>query len=146
MAAKKVAKARKARFASGDRHRTLKTMLEEMRRRTSSDLSSYESDQKGRERRTSEPGDKAEAGIQDDIIFALMVMKGETLEKIDDAIKRLNQGTYGDCFRCGDGISAARLSALPFAVRCKECEEARETAEALERAARQRSGSSSLFF
>ena len=40
----------------------------------------------------------------------------------------------------------ARLRALPFAVRCKDCEEARETAEQRERMAARRSGSSALFF
>jgi hypothetical protein len=35
---------------------------------------------------------------------------------------------------------------LPFAVRCKDCEEARETAERRERAAAQKRGSSALFY
>ena len=50
------------------------------------------------------------------------------------ARRRLEDHTYGDCFECGDQISEARLRALPFAVRCKDCEEARETAEQRERA------------
>ena len=49
---------------------------------------------------------------------------------------RLEEGTYGDCFECGDEISEPRLRALPFAVRCKDCEEARETAEQRERRCR----------
>jgi hypothetical protein len=60
-------------------------------------------------------------------------MKSETLNKIDAALRRLEDGSYGDCFECGEEISEARLRALPFAVRCKECEEARETAEQRER-------------
>ncbi|MBY0493356.1 MAG: TraR/DksA C4-type zinc finger protein [Cyanobacteria bacterium] len=32
-----------------------------------------------------------------------------------------------DCFECGEEIAEARLRALPFAVRCKDCEEALET-------------------
>jgi DnaK suppressor protein len=72
-------------------------------------------------------------------------MKSETLTKIDAALRRLEEGTYGDCFECGDQISEARLRALPFAVRCKDCEEARETAEQRERAMARR-GSSGLFF
>jgi RNA polymerase-binding transcription factor DksA len=50
------------------------------------------------------------------------------------------------CFECGEEISGARLRALPFAVRCKDCEEAREIAAQRERTLAQRRGSSSLFY
>ena len=45
---------------------------------------------------------------------------------------------------CGNQIAEARLRALPFAVRCRDCEEAREAAELRERVS-QRRGSSALF-
>jgi DnaK suppressor protein len=73
-------------------------------------------------------------------------MKSETLNKIEAARRRLDEGTYGDCFECGDEISEARLRALPFAVRCKDCEEARETAELRERMAQRRGSSSAYLF
>ena len=76
----------------------------------------------------------SEADIQDDIEFALIQMKSETLHKINEALARLDEGTFGYCFECGDEISERRLRALPFAVRCKDCEEAREVAEQRERA------------
>jgi DnaK suppressor protein len=91
-------------------------------------------------------GESSEVDIQEDIEFALIQMKSETLTKIDAALRRLEDGTYGDCFECGDQISGARLRALPFAVRCKDCEEARETAEQRERALAKRGSSSTLFF
>ena len=68
--------------------------------------------------------------IQDEIEFALIQMKAETLNKIVAALRRLEEGTYGECLECGDEITEARLRALPFAVRCKDCEEARETVRA----------------
>ena len=68
-------------------------------------------------------GESSEIDIQDDIGFALIQMKAETLNKIDTALRRLREGTYGDCFECGGQIAEARLRALPFAVRCKDCEE-----------------------
>jgi DnaK suppressor protein len=73
-------------------------------------------------------------------------MKSETLHKIEEALARLEEGTYGNCFECGDEIAQPRLRALPFAVRCKDCEEARETAEQRERQMAQKRGSSTLFF
>src|SRR6202795_3188715 len=87
----------------------------------------------------------AEADIQEDLEFALVQMKSETLNKITDALVRLEQGTYGNCFECGEEIGEKRLRALPFAVRCKDCEEARENAERRERQLTARRGTSSLF-
>ena len=90
--------------------------------------------------------ESAEADIQEDIEFALVQMKSETLNKINDALARLEQGDYGNCFDCGEEIAEKRLRALPFAVRCKDCEEAREVAEQRERQLAQRRGAASLFF
>ena len=89
--------------------------------------------------------ESSEADIQDDIEFALIQMKSETLNKINDALIRLEQGDYGNCFDCGSEIAEKRLRALPFAVRCKDCEEAREVAEQRERQMAARRGTSSLF-
>ena len=73
-------------------------------------------------------------------------MKSETLNQINDALIRLEQDNYGNCFECGEEIAEKRLRALPFAVRCKDCEEAREVAEQRERQTAARRGASSLFF
>ena len=89
--------------------------------------------------------ESSEADIQEEIEFALIQMKSETLNKINDAVGRLEQGDYGYCFDCGEEIAEKRLRALPFAVRCKDCEEAREVAEQRQRQLIARRGSSSLF-
>jgi len=91
-------------------------------------------------------GESSDSDIQEDIEFALIQMKTETLGKIDEALARLEEGAYGNCFECGDEIAEPRLPALPFAVRCKDCEQARENAILRERLLAQRSASSSLFF
>ena len=87
----------------------------------------------------------AEADIQEDIEFALVQMKSETLNKINDALVRLEHGEYGNCFDCDEEIAEKRLRALPFAVRCKDCEEAREAVEQRERQLAARRGTASLF-
>ena len=89
-------------------------------------------------------GESSELDIQEEIEFALIQMKAETLNQIDAALHRLEVGTYGDCFECGDEIPKARLRALPFAVRCKHCEEARETVEQRDRIMAQHRGFSAL--
>ncbi len=90
-------------------------------------------------------GEASEVDIQEDIELALIQMKAETLNKINEALARLEEGRYGMCFECGDEIAEARLRALPFAVRCKDCEETRENVQQRERMMAQRRGASSLF-
>ena len=62
--------------------------------------------------------------------FALMEMESETLRKIDEALLRLEEGTYGVCSDCEEAISEARLKALPFASLCRDCQEQAEDLEA----------------
>lgn len=69
-----------------------------------------------------------EADTQQDIV-ALIQMKAETLDQINQALSRLDEGAYGYCLECGEEIPERRLRALPFAIRCKDCEEALEVAE-----------------
>lgn len=134
---------------SKDRYAELKRILEERRRELSSAVKERMRDVRSEAPETHGPtdtGESTEADIQDDIEFALIQMKTETLHKIDEALDRLEEGTYGNCFECGGEIAERRLRALPFAVRCIECEEAREVAERRQRLMAQRRGSASLFF
>jgi DnaK suppressor protein len=70
---------------------------------------------------------------EDDLEFALIQMKSEMLETVDEAVRRFDAGAYGYCVDCGEVITTARLRAMPFAVRCRECEEAREDEQYRER-------------
>ena len=138
----------KTKGAAKNRYNELKKMLEDRRRELLNEVQGRMRDVRmegNKERDVLDQGESSEVDIQEDIEFALIQMKSETLNKIDAALRRLEDHTYGDCFECGDQISEARLRALPFAVRCKDCEEARETAEQRERAMSKRGGST-LFF
>ena len=86
-------------------------------------------------------GESSEIDIQGDIELALIQMKAETLNSIDAALHRIEEGNYGYCFECGGEIAEARLRALPFAVRCRGCEEVREGIDHRERWSVQRRGS-----
>ena len=76
-----------------------------------------------------ESGETTEVHPEDELTFALLQLKAQVLTKIDEAMQRLDEGTYGYCGECGDPIAAPRLRALPFAVRCKDCEEMREQSD-----------------
>lgn len=74
-------------------------------------------------------GELSDAEIQDDISVSLLQMKSETLTLINGALRRLDAGIYGVCVDCGDEIAEVRLRALPFALRCRDCEEVHERQE-----------------
>jgi DnaK suppressor protein len=142
-------KTTKASAKTTSRYDELRKMLDARRRELLNELQGKMRDVRAdgnKERDVLDQGESSEVDIQEDIEFALIQMKSETLNRINEAIRRLEEGSYGNCFECGDEISEARLRALPFAVRCKDCEEARETAELRERQLAQRRGSSALFY
>jgi DnaK suppressor protein len=133
-----------------DRYAELRRILEERRREIMSEVHEKIRDVRSEGANSPTTGvldaaETSEADIQDDIEFALIQMKAETLTKIEEALRRLEEGTFGYCFECGEEISERRLRALPFAVRCKDCEEAREMAEQRERQLAARRNTSSLF-
>jgi DnaK suppressor protein len=78
------------------------------------------------ERTVADSPDGAEVNIEDDLDFALIQMKAETLARIEIALRHIDAGVYGNCIDCSRPIASRRLRALPFAVRCTGCEEARE--------------------
>jgi DnaK suppressor protein len=131
------------------RHVELKRILEERRREILSEVQEKMRDVRtegasGEGKGVLDAAETSEADIQDDIEFALLQMKAETLQRIEEALARHVEGTYGYCFECGEEISERRLRALPFAVRCVECEEEREVAERRERMVAQRRAAGSL--
>ena len=54
-------------------------------------------------------------------VAALLSQVREHLRQIDAAIRKLAEGSYGRCERCGQDIGAARLAARPAATRCMSC-------------------------
>jgi DnaK suppressor protein len=132
---------------SRGRYHELKAMLEDRRRQLVHDVQARIRDARTDstlERDVFDQGENSELNIQDEIGFALIQMKAETLDKIDAALGRLSEGTYGDCFECSEEIARARLRALPFAVRCRDCQEAHETV-AQRQQTTDRRGSSTAF-
>jgi DnaK suppressor protein len=133
-----------------ERYAELRRILEDRRREMVSEVKDKIRDVRAEGLGTQVGGvldaaESSDADIQEDIELALIQMKAETLNRIDEALARLESGTFGFCTECGEEISERRLRALPFALRCKDCEEAREVAEQRERQIASRRPSS-LFF
>lgn len=51
------------------------------------------------------------------------------LKKIDHALKKIEEGTYGECESCGEQIAVARLNARPVAQLCIDCKTEQESME-----------------
>lgn len=78
----------------------------------------------------------------EDVEVALINMKTEELNQINGALRRLEEGNYGNCEDCGEEISEIRLKRRPFATKCLRCKEAEEAVTAFER---KRAGQRPLF-
>ena len=58
-----------------------------------------------------------------DVGAAILEVTARTVQGIEDALRRLKTGAYGTCLDCGESIPALRLQALPFAERCRDCQQ-----------------------
>jgi DnaK suppressor protein len=75
------------------------------------------------------PGDAATELFERGKDMALdSVLQGQ-LVQIDEALARIEAGTYGTCERCGNAIPAARLEALPQATLCIDCQARAENSQ-----------------
>ena len=115
----------------------LRALLEDKRRQLTAGLTDLMRDVRERSNNTrvTDGQDGVDAEHRDDLDLALLQMRGETLARIDAALRRLEAGTYGICGDCDQPIASERQRALPFAARCRPCEEAREAAATPRRSA-----------
>jgi len=58
--------------------------------------------------------------------YSLEENSEHVLTEIDAALKRIDDGTYGQCTNCGTQIPEERLEARPYATLCIECQRHRE--------------------
>ncbi len=58
--------------------------------------------------------------------------QSETVKEIEEALQRISAGEYGRCKDCGEWIRIKRLETIPWAVRCRSCQERWEMLEAVE--------------
>jgi DnaK suppressor protein len=61
--------------------------------------------------------------FEQEFTLSLMENEEETLEAIELALERIEDGTYGQCDECGVKIPKLRLNALPYAPTCVKCAE-----------------------
>lgn len=74
------------------------------------------------EHRNRNRGDLASDYFTQERQFALRSVEVQKLEQIEDALQRVNEGSYGRCVGCNEPIAEERLAALPSATLCMACQ------------------------
>jgi DnaK suppressor protein len=59
--------------------------------------------------------------FEQELTLNLMGSEKEALDQIEEALERIEEGTYGKCEECGTKIPDPRLEAIPYATRCINC-------------------------
>jgi DnaK suppressor protein len=76
-----------------------------------------------------DPNDRATQESEFGLELRTRDRERKLLKKIDSALRRIDEGTYGYCEETGDEIGLRRLEARPVATLCVEAQERRELAE-----------------
>lgn len=69
------------------------------------------------------PADIASETFEVEKGIALEANEMALLDKIDDALKAIDEGSYGKCQTCGKEIAKDRLDFLPYALNCINCQD-----------------------
>ena len=117
-----------------DTERFRRTLLDERERLNSTIEHLHEANSTSFEEETEEEtydnhlADSATATLDREIDYTLEGNADNLLRAIDQALERIENGTYGKCERCGRQIAEERLEAIPHATRCIDCQRLAERA------------------
>ena len=78
-------------------------------------------------------GDQALMDLERELGISLSEMRNRKRQLIDEALVRVEDGSYGLCADCGIEISERRLEAVPFAKLCVDCQSREELLEKIEK-------------
>src|SRR5713101_4871478 len=121
--------ARKA-VVAASRKKFLTKMREHLEEMKTKLLSEMESELKAERESNKDEGmdtyDLASVERDREINFILSDRERTKIKQIQDALDRLDQGTYGVCESCGLEIAEERLQAMPFTRLCRDCQQEQE--------------------
>ena len=104
-------------------------LLLEQRRQAIEDLQSDRSTALECDDGVEDAGEMAELDLNRSTALDLADRQTYLIEQIDDALQRIEDGTYGQCVRCGKPLDEERLRAMPTAKYDVECQAAIEKAQ-----------------
>jgi DnaK suppressor protein len=74
-----------------------------------------------------DPADAGSASFERETAQSLSLHARNLLAQIDDALRRLDDGTFGDCVTCGLRIELERIEVIPYTTQCMDCRRHEET-------------------
>ncbi|RLE35697.1 MAG: hypothetical protein DRJ61_02635 [Acidobacteria bacterium] len=72
---------------------------------------------------TPDLGDRATDAFNREVSYGVRINERDLVRRIDRALGRIESGEYGKCVNCSKTIQKARLTAVPWARHCIECQE-----------------------
>ena len=108
---------------------TARKRLEEMRGELDKSIMVLQGEQPAERGGSDSPQDPADAGTnlsENDRTQAVLAAAKVQLRAVQDALQRIEHGTYGTCADCGSAIPEGRLDARPEASRCVKCQAKRD--------------------
>jgi DnaK suppressor protein len=102
-------------------------LLEEKKIELSAELAkARNAEEETNEESTQDIADKAVSSYTREFLYSLTDGERTVLLRIDEALNRIDDGTYGFCLNCGTQMSDKRLAAVPWAPHCVDCQELAE--------------------
>jgi DnaK suppressor protein len=74
--------------------------------------------------KSADPMDEIQYASERDLAIRNVDRESTLLRDVKAALKRVHNGSFGDCIDCESAISPKRLAAVPWASRCIQCQEA----------------------
>ena len=72
---------------------------------------------------TQDLADKASSSYAKEFLFHQSSSERTTLQAVEEALRRIDEGDYGECILCGGPMDSKRLEAVPWARHCVPCQE-----------------------
>lgn len=71
--------------------------------------------------------DRACKSYNKEFMFSLSNLERQMIFLVEEALERIQDGSYGECTHCGETVGRKRLEAVPWAVLCVHCQELKES-------------------
>ena len=102
-------------------------LLEQKKAELSNELAKARSaEEESNEESTQDIADKAVSSYTREFLYSLTDGERTVLLQIDEALGRIDDGTYGSCLNCGVQMNDKRLTAVPWTPYCVDCQELAE--------------------
>jgi DnaK suppressor protein len=111
---------------SGKLIERFRTLLESRMAESQRVLTNAEQETRANAARHADSADQAAAEYERQTLAHKADIARQTIRRLEDALKRMKQGSFGECAQCGGEIEVKRLDAIPWAMYCVKCQEARE--------------------